>query len=161
MMNLEHVPSSFRDPSGFVFCHEGSLYRQISHQYKLHYEALRSSGLYEALVEKGLLIEHREVDLSVTLPDDTFRVIQPDVVSFISYPFEWCFSQLKAAALATLELQKTALDYGLTLKDASAYNIQFIGTRPVLIDTLSFEKYKDGSPWIAYRQFCQHFLAIS
>ena len=28
-----------------------------------------------------------------------------------------------------------------------------------MIDTLSFERYKDGSPWQAYRQFCQHFLA--
>jgi ribosomal protein L11 methylase PrmA len=88
-----------------------------------------------------------------------YKVIEPEKIDFISYPYEWSFSQLKDAALATLELQQTALEHGMTLKDASAYNIQFHKGRPVFIDTLSFEKYEDGKPWVAYRQFCQHFLA--
>src|SRR5690606_1194452 len=87
------------------------------------------------------------------------RVLQPDVIPFVSYPYEWCFSQLKDAALATLAIQKRALRSGMILKDASAYNIQFLNGKPVLIDSLSFEKYEEGRPWIAYRQFCQHFLA--
>jgi ribosomal protein L11 methylase PrmA len=66
---------------------------------------------------------------------------------------------LKRAALLTLEIQKRALDRNLSLKDASAYNIQFRGSRPMLIDTLSFERFVEDRPWIAYRQFCQHFLA--
>jgi len=81
------------------------------------------------------------------------------VVPFISYPYEWSFSQLKAAALATLEIQKRALAFGMSLKDSSAYNIQFVHGKPILIDTLSFEMYQEGLPWVAYRQFCQHFLA--
>jgi ribosomal protein L11 methylase PrmA len=80
-------------------------------------------------------------------------------VPIISYPYEWCFSQLKDAALATLAIQLRALEQGMALKDASAYNIQFVGGRPVMIDTLSFEQYREGEPWVAYRQFCQHFLA--
>ena len=52
-----------------------------------------------------------------------------------------------------------ALAKGLSLKDSSAYNIQFLGGKPVLMDTLSFEAYREGEPWDAYRQFCQHFLA--
>jgi hypothetical protein len=86
-------------------------------------------------------------------------VIKPEAVSFISYPYEWCFSQLKDAALLTLEVQKKALNHGMSLKDASAYNVQFHHGKPILIDTLSFEIYQEGSPWVAYRQFCQHFLA--
>ena len=78
---------------------------------------------------------------------------------FISYPYEWAFGQLKDAALATLSVQKRALKLGMSLKDASAYNIQFVRGKPTLIDTLSFELYKEGQPWVAYRQFCQHFLA--
>ena len=78
---------------------------------------------------------------------------------FISYPYEWSFSQLKDAALLTLKIQKIALEHGMSLKDASAYNIQFVKGKPLLIDTLSFEKYAEGRPWVAYRQFCQHFLA--
>jgi ribosomal protein L11 methylase PrmA len=80
-------------------------------------------------------------------------------VPFISYPYEWSFGQLKDAALATLTIQNRALKLGMSLKDASAYNIQFFKGRPTLIDTLSFEIYKEGEPWVAYRQFCQHFLA--
>ncbi len=80
-------------------------------------------------------------------------------MSFISYPYEWSFGQLKDAALATLSIQKRALQYGMSLKDASAYNIQFQNGKAALIDTLSFEKYPEGEPWVAYRQFCQHFLA--
>jgi hypothetical protein len=99
------------------------------------------------------------VDASPSAAEIAYRVIQPERVAFISYPYEWSFSQLKDAALLTLSIQKTALELGLSLKDASAYNIQFHHGRPILIDTLSFEAYQEGKPWIAYRQFCQHFLA--
>jgi hypothetical protein len=92
-------------------------------------------------------------------PDVAYKIIKPELLSFISYPYEWCFSQLKDVALTTLRIQKTCLDFGMSLKDCSAYNIQFIKGKPVLIDTLSFEKYHEGQPWVAYRQFCQHFLA--
>ena len=81
------------------------------------------------------------------------------MVPFISYPYEWSFGQYKHAALATLSIQLRALKRGMSLKDASAYNIQFVRGKPVLIDTLSFEVVKKGLPWVAYKQFCQHFLA--
>ena len=80
-------------------------------------------------------------------------------VDFISYPYEWSFSQLKDAALTTLAAHELALDHGMTLKDASAYNVQFVDGKPVLIDSLSFERAVPDEPWVAYRQFCQHFLA--
>ena len=86
-------------------------------------------------------------------------VLRPERVPFISYPYEWCFSQWKDAALTTLEIQQTAFEFGMSLKDASAFNIQFVAGRPLLIDTLSLEKYREGTPWIAYRQYCEHFLA--
>jgi len=80
-------------------------------------------------------------------------------VPFISYPYEWSFGQLKDAVLVTLAIQKRAMKAGMSLKDASAYNIQFYRGKPILVDTLSFEAYREGEPWVAYRQFCQHFLA--
>jgi len=86
-------------------------------------------------------------------------IIRPRIIPFISYPYEWCFGEFKDAALATLTIETIALLYGYTLKDASAYNIQFINGKPLLIDKLSFEPYKEGSLWIAYRQFCIQFLA--
>jgi hypothetical protein len=80
-------------------------------------------------------------------------------VPLVSYPYEWAFSQLRDAALLTLDVAVRALGRGLSLKDASAFNVQFLGCRPVFIDTLSFEAARDGEPWVAYRQFCEHFLS--
>jgi hypothetical protein len=153
------VPSSFRDPSGFLFFQDGLVYRQINTAYRENYDQLIDSGLYKTLVDAELLIPHEEVDKAYALSDEAYKVIKPELIPFISYPYEWCFSQLKDAALTTLKIQRMSYDYGMSLKDCSAYNIQFRKRKPVLIDTLSFEKYREGQPWVAYRQFCQHFLA--
>jgi hypothetical protein len=157
-MNDGTLGASFRDPSGFVFERDGTIYRQVNRSYAADYDRLMSSGLYDALVERGLLIAHEEVSIEPTGRGDAYRILQPRPVPFISYPYEWCFGELKDAALATLEIQRIALDFGMTLKDASAYNIQIDQGRPVFIDTLSFEAYEEGTPWVAWRQFCQHFL---
>jgi hypothetical protein len=120
------------------------------------------SGLYDKLIKARLLIAHVETDQELAGSDAIgrgYKIIQPERVPFISYPYEWSFGQLKDAALATLSIQRRAMRLGMSLKDASAYNIQFVRGKPTLIDTLSFEIYKEGQPWVAYRQFCQHFLA--
>ena len=159
-MNNIQVSSSFRDPSGFLFIAEdANLYRQINSSYQQDYEMLMGSGLYDDLTASGFLVTHEEADLSLKKDEFAYKIIRPDVVSFISYPYEWCFSQLKDAALLTLRIQKIALEHGMSLKDASNYNVQFMRGRPVFIDTLSFEQYQEGEPWVAYRQFCEHFLA--
>ncbi len=151
--------ASFRDPSGFLFSHEGVLYRQVNQAYAEDFSRLMESGLYDKLIKAGLLIPHIDSDLKPPQPELAYKVIRPEGVPFISYPYEWSFGELKDAALATLSIQKRALKTGMTLKDASAYNIQYYQGKPVLIDTLSFETYQEGEPWVAYRQFCQHFLA--
>ena len=152
------IPSSFRDPSGTLFFYNESVYRQVNRVYKKDYDHLMESGLYKGLVGANLLIPHEEVDIGRSISEDAYKVIKPALVPFISYPYEWCFSQLKDAALTTLKVQKRSLELGMSLKDCSAYNIQFFKGKPLLIDTLSFERYREGEPWVAYRQFCQHFL---
>ena len=159
MSKAEQLSASFRDPSGFLFTRNGILYRQINRAYSNDYARLMDSGLYGKLVKASLLIPHVETDQLPAESDSAFKVIQPERVPFISYPYEWSFSQLKDAALATLSIQKRALKLDMSLKDASAYNIQFVRGKAMLIDTLSFEVYKEGQPWVAYKQFCQHFLA--
>ncbi len=155
---VTNIPSSFRDPGGNLFLYNGKLYRRISNRYRENYDHLMESGLYNDLCSKGQLVEHEEVLLDELSIVDTYKTIKPEIIDFISYPYEWCFSQLKHAALSTLDIQKTALTHGMSLKDCSAYNVQFKGGKPIFIDTLSFEKYEEGRPWVAYRQFCQHFL---
>jgi hypothetical protein len=159
MSKAKQLSASFRDPSGFLFTDNGILYRQINRAYSNDYARLMDSGLYDRLVKASLLIPHVESDQLPAESDTAFKVIQPERVPFISYPYEWSFSQLKDAALATLSIQKRALKLDMSLKDASAYNIQFVRGKATLIDTLSFEIYKMGEPWVAYKQFCQHFLA--
>jgi ribosomal protein L11 methylase PrmA len=110
-------------------------------------------------VESGLLVPHTEAGLDLAQSEGVYKVIQPNFIKFISYPYEWSFGQLKAAALATLEIQRIALKFNMSLKDSSAYNVQFLDGNPILIDTLSFETYRENAPWVSYRQFCQHFLA--
>ena len=159
MLKTKQLSASFRDPSGFLFTDNGILYRQINRAYSNDYARLMDSGLYDRLVKASLLIPHVVVDQFPAESEAAFKVIQPERVPFISYPYEWSFSQLKDAALATLSIQKRAMKLDMSLKDASAYNIQFVRGRATLIDTLSFEIYKEGEPWVAYKQFCQHFLA--
>lgn len=144
-------PNSIHDPDGYIVRQGNKLLRIISSEYLPHYEFLMESELYHNLVSKEWLLPHKKLEEVVTL--------EPKLVPFISYPYEWSFSQLKDTALLTLNIQKMALEYGMTLKDAPASNIQFINGKPILIDITSFETYQEGKPWQAYRQFCEGFLA--
>ena len=156
MINSDKEYSSFRDPSGFIFKKDGQLYRQINYTYKNDYDFFIKSGLYQELARKKYIVPFQEVKKN---GKGYYRIIKPQQVDFISYPYEWCFSEYKAAALSTLDIQKIALKKGMCLKDASAYNIQFQDNEPIHIDTLSFEIMDVEKPWKAYKQFCQHFLA--
>jgi hypothetical protein len=157
--DLARHPASFRDPSGFLFVRDGVLYRQVNQSYRDDYDLLVSSGLFDELVLAGALLPHEEVQVVPAETESAYKIVRPERLQFVSYPYEWCFEQLKDAALLTLRIQSKALGRGMTLKDASAYNVQFNAGRPVLIDSLSFERLMPGEPWVAYRQFCQHFLA--
>lgn len=154
----DRIAASFRDPAGHLFVRDDTLYRLVTEAGRADYELLMASGLARSLQADGWLVGHDEVDPS-TASGSAAYVLRPTRLPFISYPYEWSFTQLQQAARHTLAVQRAALARGATLKDASAYNIQFVGGRPVFIDTLSFTAYHDGTPWAAYRQFCQHFLA--
>jgi hypothetical protein len=150
--NIKH-PSSFRDPSGHIFVENDTIFRRINASYFQQFTTLSVSGLYETLTRNGLLISHEIIEQTAD-----YKIIRPEHLDLITYPYEWSFSQLKDAALLTLEIHQTALKHGMVLKDATAFNVQFHKGKPIFIDTLSFDIYKDGDPWTAYGQFCRHFL---
>lgn len=152
------VPGSFRDPSGFVFSENGKVYRQVNKSYQQEYDKLMESGLYKELTKNNLLVAHKEIKRPAN-DKQAYKFIQPERIPFISFPYEWSFSQLKDAALLTLRIQKISMKYGMSLKDASSFNIQFLRGKPVFIDTLSFQVVDKPRPWVAYKQYCQHFLA--
>jgi len=155
----EHVAASFRDPNGFVFRRGSALYRQVNEVHRPHFDRFIEVGLYDRLVGDELLVAHEDVDVSLAAASDAYRVILPEQIPFVSYPYEWSFSMLRDAALVTLRIQELALDHGMSLRDATAYNLTFRRGRPLFLDTTSFEIVPEGRPWVAYRQFCQHFLA--
>ena len=161
MTKLVNHPASFRDESGYIYHYGKDIFRSVNKVYREDYDFLLSSGLYDQLVSQKLLIAHREIDPADVKPlnSEVYKIIKPRPLPFISYPYEWCYSQIWEAAKLTLLIEKTSLKYRMTLKDASSYNVQFWGTQPVFIDTLSFIRLKKNSPWVAYRQFCQHFLS--
>jgi len=157
-MTWQAVPGSYRDPSGFVYTRDGILYRQVNLDFQRQFEAFIASGLYDRLTGEGLLVPHEDVGLEHAASSEACAVLRPKRVPFISYPYEWSFGQLRDAALLTLTIQERALEQGFTLRDSSAFNVQFQDGRPIFIDTLSFEPREEGSPWVAYKQFCEHFL---
>jgi hypothetical protein len=152
-----HHPSSWRDPSGFIFESNGVLYRQVNVSFREHFDHFIESGCYDACTGKGMLLPHEEIDKNLTGSAAWYRTIRPQKIEFVSYPYEWSFDMLKDAALLTLGLLKEALRYNMILKDATPFNFQWHNGSLIFIDTLSFEK-DDGKPWIAYRQFCETFL---
>jgi hypothetical protein len=152
-MESKRITSSFRDPSGYVFKDQDSIKRIINPIYFPQYTALTESGFYNKLFGKSLLIEHKEVSKS-----EQQIIIEPKKIPFINYPYEWSFLQYKHAALLTLKIQKYSLENSFTLKDATAFNITFHEGKPIFIDSLSFDFYKENTPWHAYKQFIMHFL---
>ena len=157
------VFASFRDPSGYVFRTGGEIHRWVHTSYASQFRRARESGLFDSAVAAGLLIPFEDYGSSLSPPDADksacFTVLKPHQLASISYPYEWSFGQLQDAALATLDLHLLALKHGMVLKDANAFNIQFVDGRPHLIDHLSFESLEAHRAWPAYGQFCRHFLA--
>lgn len=156
---LARHPASWRDPAGFVYRRDGVLLRQVQPAWAEEWRAFAATPLARRLVDTGRLVGWTEAPLADAFDESAAAVIRPDVVPFVGYPYEWTFGQLRDAALLTLEVQAAAIAADWTLKDASAYNVAFRGVTPVLIDHLSFQRLPAESPWVAYQQFCEHFLA--
>lgn len=156
---IERHAASFRDPAGFVFEHGGKIFRAVHPDAAGDVDALFGSGLHDELVEAGLLVRHwKTTEHPASFPEG-WTLLQADRLPVISYPSEWTDTQLQRAALLTLAVQRRALKQGMSLKDASAFNVQFHGAHPVFIDVLSLTRLETGRPWPAYRQFCEHFVA--
>jgi len=151
---------SFRGPAGSVYEADGRLFRTVTEIGRKQYEAVRKSASFDEAVRKGYLVDCNELDKKdwpAGLSDAAY-VVEHKRIPYISYPYEWSFSLLKAAALHHLNFQIDMLDRDISFSDATAYNIQFIGPKPVFIDMLSLRPYRPGEFWLGHRQFCEQFL---
>ncbi len=155
-------PGSFRDPASTVFYAGGDVLRGLDTDAAADWAALQAAPFFARAVQAGKIVR------TETVPAEEARSLAPagrewpvvlrhERVPFISYAYEWTFSQLQDAALLHLDLLIDALESGLTMKDGYVYNVQFKGARPTFIDTPSFTR-STGGPWAGYRQFCRTFL---
>src|SRR5260221_12129396 len=153
------VTGSFRDPSGYVFSHEGRIFRAVDARCHGVLREFAGTGLLEKFIStRQVVATHfvEEAALSAQL-----RAAHPGMENFLeherlehlTFPYEWTVSMLADAALLTLELQIELTGQGFALKDATAYNIQFRDGRPVFIDLSSIERPQRLDVWFALGQF--------
>jgi ribosomal protein L11 methylase PrmA len=141
-----------------------SVYRVLSERGAADWRALADSPLLDRLIADRSLVGTQEAGeegmarVGGVLAEEAAVVLEHERVPFVSYPYEWTFGMLRDAALLQLDLELAALEEGLTLKDATPYNVQFRGSEPLFIDVGSFERLREGEPWAGYRQFCMLYL---
>lgn len=156
-----YEPGSFRDREGRVFERDGGLFRALSAPAADAFRRLAATRFFEAAQADGRVVRTAVAPgiAPPAAPGEAWTaVLEHERIPVVSYPFEWCFSMLRDAALLQLDLHLAAIEEGFGLKDATPYNVQFRGARPVFIDVGSFEPLRPGEPWIGYRQFCQLYL---
>jgi len=161
-MSLPADPGSYRDREGRVFHRDGRVLRTLSAAALAEWEALQATRFFPRAMAAGRVVATRRVELPADAPPARARpwvaALEHERVPFLSYPYEWSFGMLRDAAKLQLGLLSEALEEGFVLKDSSAYNFQWLGARPLLIDVPSFERLAPGEPWVGYLQFCQLFL---
>ena len=159
MAPIQQDPGSFRDPLSRVFVGPDTVVRAFTAQGKADIDAVWSKKSIQAALASGDLISSTIVDpASAGLGAPWVAAMTHPRLPFVSYPYEWTFSMLKDAALLQLGLTRATLADGIGLKDATPYNVQFLGSRAQFIDAGSFEKRRKTDPWYGYRQFCELFL---
>lgn len=150
---------SFRDPSARVLRHDGQVVRYVNADALRDWETLAATRFFSQYTHDGRIVATERVTAPpIPVATPWVAALHHATIPVISYPYEWCFSMLKDAALLQLDLQLAALDEGMTMKDATPFNVQWIGTRSTFIDTTSFTRAVEGEPWAGYRQFCEMFL---
>jgi SAM-dependent methyltransferase len=151
-------PGSFRDPESRVFYAGDDVFRALSKDGLSDFEALQATGLLD---DERVVRTQRAQDIAALqglLVHEPAGVLRHERIPFVSYPYEWTFSMLKEAALVQLDLLLEAVGHDLVLKDSTPYNVQFKGAKPVFVDIGSFERLREGEPWVGYRQFCMLYL---
>lgn len=135
-----------RDPDAALEIGASQVTRHLTHP-------LQTGHFLNSALARRWVAEGRLVQFQLT----SERRVDAERLPFVSHPLEWCDAQLSDAARLTLDLQKEAVAEGFDMKDASAWNVLFAGSRPVFCDLLSFELLTERKWWAA-GQFARHFI---
>ncbi len=161
-VDLRRDRGSFRDPDGFIVRQADRIFRVVLPPAVERWRQFAASGLAAELQSAGLLVQSHEVDAGeiasqLNLPEGSL-VLEHECIRFVSYPYEWTFDMLRDAALLHLEILERSLKHNWILKDATPYNVEYLGVKPLFIDVLSFAPLPAGEPWAGYNQFCRMML---
>ncbi len=150
--------ATFRDPAGSLRLEDDFAVRTIHPSARDQVMEFVTSQFCSRLQDRGDMVA-----ITIRNTPAGLQLLHPKV-PVPTYPWEWTASQWLAAAQLTLALCAEALSEGWVLKDATPLNILFVGSRPVLVDVLSFEPW-DPAPknhashiWLAYGQYVRTFL---
>ena len=151
---MASLPSpTFRDPAGSLVLEQHRAVRRISASAREATLEFLGSQFYRRAVDRGDMVASE-----MEQTGDNLALIHPRI-PIPTYPWEWTPFQWLAAATLTIRLCQESLDDGWILKDATPLNILFVGSRPVLVDVLSFVRRDPNSPiWLAHGQFIRTFL---
>lgn len=159
---------SFKDPDGRVYrvvreAGDERIVRGLNRTAAGTMEKLLAEPFFRELAAAGEVVATRLLDPESPGAREVMRegwsaAAEHEPVDFVTWPYEWPFSMLKDAALLQLRVLRKAAANGWLLKDATPFNVQWIGARPVFIDVPSFVPWEDGEYWRGYRQFCATFL---
>ena len=133
---------SFRDPSGQLAQIDGKIIRYVNSDGLADLDAFFDSIEAKKLVEAGHIIPSDVLNASdyQELPEafkhTGGRIFQHPRIPFPTYPYEWSPAMLHAAAEKTLFVADKLETDLLELKDATPFNILFLGPEPVFIDIL-------------------------
>jgi len=160
---IKNDPGSFKDPTGGVFYYKDKVFRWISKENGQFYLDISKSEIFEDLVRSKYIVPTWPADIGHDLNliekyGDDIIYFEHEPIEFLSFPYEWPASMILDSAFHTLDFQSLRLQKGLSLKDATPYNIQYCSTQPLFIDFCSIENASQNGVWIAYNQFCQNFL---
>ena len=168
MNQLSADGGSFKDPSGRVYSVLDEVggrrvLRGLTGESAATIEVLLSEPFFQRMVEDGdvvgtAFLPYKDPVASRITEMGWAAVVEHEAIDFVAWPYEWPFSMLKDAALLQLRLLDAGSRSGWMLKDATPYNIQWMGARPVFVDVPSFVPWEDGEYWQGYRQFCSMFL---
>jgi len=134
---MEYTELASLDSCGKTFRYKGKFLRGIYHSHEEAIKEMFDCGLVEALVKMRLI---PDTTLSDYFSDEFPVILEHEVITPVTYIFEWTYHMLCDAAQMIFDLNEVLAKYGYKLWDCHSYNILFKNNKPLYVDFGSFYK---------------------
>lgn len=148
--------SSYVDPQGYLFRHQGHIYRYIRPEAAELFARLLDDGSLDRLRRERGLIQATSTALEIDTEAGGLIIAHPEIKP-LSYCSEWCPGMLWEAARLTLDLAIDLAAHDLVLQDAYPWNVLFDGSEAAFVDLTSIARPLPGALWPAHEQYESFF----